>query len=303
MGKNRIAVECTRVVREAGDHVVLAVVDPADDGRDGWQPSFRHAAEEAGIPTFDPPSINAPSAVARVRAVEPELTLSFQYAQILKAPVIGAATLATLNLHFGPLPRYRGVAPIAWALINGERTMGVTLHHVDPGVDSGDIVFGAEVSISAEDTGRSLYEKCTDAAIQLWRDCYQRIRAGDIPRGVQDPARALYYNRHSIDFSRRRIDWRWEAERLANWMRALIFPPFQYPEFLWHEDVLSVAHFTWDRGLHPGRPGQVLSIDTAGVVVGVPGGRIVLKEIRGRDSVVSPQEWAERGLSLGVRLE
>src|SRR5439155_5230072 len=205
MGKNRIAVECTRVVRAAGDDVVLAVLDPADDGRDTWQPSFRRAAESEGLPTFDPVDINAPSGVARVQAAKPDFVFSFQYAQILKASVISAARIATLNLHFGQLPRYQGVSTIAWALINGEQTTGVTLHHIHRGVDSGDIVCAAPVPIAVTDTGRTLYDKCVDAAISLFADWYPRLRSGDVPRQPQDPTRALYYNRHSLDFKQREV--------------------------------------------------------------------------------------------------
>jgi len=165
MGKNRLAVECARVVVAAGDRIVLAVLDPGDEGEEGWQPSFRRVAEAADFPTFAPSAVNSSTAVARLAAVRPELTFSFQYAQILRPPVIALAEVATLNLHYGPLPRYRGVAPIAWALINGESATGVTLHHVDPGVDSGGSVCAASVPSARDDTGRSLYDKCTDATI------------------------------------------------------------------------------------------------------------------------------------------
>jgi methionyl-tRNA formyltransferase len=241
MGKNRLAVECARVVVEAGDRIVLAVLDPGDDGDDSWQPSFRKAAEAADFPTFAPSDVSSPTAVARLAAVRPELIFSFQYAQILRPPVIALAQVATLNLHYGPLPRYRGVAPIAWALINGESATGVTLHHVDPGVDSGDVVCAVNVPIARGDTGRSLYDKCTDAGIRLFTDWYPRLRAGAIPRIPQNPSDVLYYNRHSIDFRDRAIPWHTDVERLANWIRAFIFPPYQYPTFRCGDLTLEVS--------------------------------------------------------------
>ena len=302
MGKNRLAVECARIVLETGDRVVLAVLDPSDDGHDSWQPSFRRAAVAADLPTFAPSDINSSTAVARLTAERPELVFSFQYAQILRPAVIALAELATLNLHYGPLPRYRGVAPIAWALINGESTTGVTLHHVDPGVDSGDTVCTATVPIARDDTGRSLYDKCTEASIGMFSEWYPRVRTGNIPRIPQSAAEALYYNRHSIDFSRRAIAWPTDAERLANWIRAFIFPPYQYPTFRCGDLTLEVSALDWDRLPHRVASGEVIEMNELGAIVGVPGGRILLREVRCDGRAVQPSGFAGLGVRPGLRL-
>lgn len=302
MGKNRLAVECTRVVMAAGDRIVLAVLDPGDDGHDSWQPSFRSVAEAAGLPTFAPSDVSSSTAVERLAALGPELVFCFQYAQILRPTVIALAEEATLNLHYGPLPRYRGIAPIAWALINGEPATGVTLHHVDPGVDSGDIVCAAAVPIAPGDTGRSLYDKCTDVAIQLFTEWYPRLRTGDIPRVPQSSSEALYYNRHSIDFSHRQIAWPTDAERLANWIRAFIFPPYQYPTFRCGDITLELTALSWDRLPHRVASGEVISMNEHGALVGVPGGRILLRGIQCDGRAVQPSEFVSLGLRPGVQL-
>ncbi len=303
MGKNRLAVECARVVVAAGDRIVLAVLDPGDEGEDGWQPSFRRVAEAADFPTFAPSAVNSSTAVARLAAVRPELTFSFQYTQILRPPVIALAEVATLNLHYGPLPRYRGVAPIAWALINGESATGVTLHHVDPGVDSGDIVCAASIPIVRDDTGRSLYDKCTDAAICLFTEWYPKLRNGSIPRIPQSTSDALYYNRHSIDFNRRSIVWSTDADRLANWIRAFIFPPYQYPTFSCGDLTLEVSALGWDRVPHRVASGEVIEINDNEAIVGVPGGRILIREIRCRRHTVQPAGFLGMGVRPGVLLK
>ncbi len=303
MGKNRLAVECARGVVEAGDRIVQAVLDPGDDGDDSWQPSFRRAAEAAAFPTFAPSDVSSPAAVARLAAARPELIFSFQYAQILGPPVIALAEIATLNLHYGPLPRYRGVAPIAWALINGESATGVTLHHVDPGIDSGDIVCTERVPIVAEDTGRSLYDKCTDAAIRMFTEWYPKLRTGDIPRIRQSESDALYYNRHSIDFSRREIAWSTDAERLANWIRAFIFPPFQYPTCRCGDLTLEVSAIGWDRLPHRVAGGEVIAVNEQEAIVGVPGGRILLREIRCDGHSLKPSEFVRLGLRPRAQLK
>lgn len=299
LGKNRLAVECLRVISEAGDDIVRVAVDPRDDGSDAWQPSLRGAALRAGLPVLAADDLNATEIVSCLAALRADFLFSCQFGQILKPRTIGVARLATLNLHFGPLPRYRGVAAVAWALINGESETGVTLHHMDPGVDSGDIVGGRSVPIGPDDTARSLYEKCTDAGVKLFADWYPRLRAGDIPRTPQDPSRILYYNRYSIDFSHDRISWSWDAERVARWVRAYIFPPFQLPTFELDGERYEVGGVKWDRAVHRGRPGEILTLAETGVIVAVPGGRIVLTNVGAGGRGLEASDLSRRGFAPG----
>ncbi len=175
----------------------------ATTGRHGWQPSFRADASAAGVPILQPDDLNAQEVIDEVRATNPDFLVSFQAGQILRRALLSVPVLGAWNLHFGSLPRYRGVAPIAWAIINGERSTGVTLHRIDPGVDSGAILATAEVPIEREDTGRSLYDKCTDAGIRLFGEWWPRLRTGAVETRAQESDDVLYYNRHSIDFSLR----------------------------------------------------------------------------------------------------
>ena len=303
IGKNRLAAECLKTVIAAGDEVVRAVADPADDGTDGWQPSFRAAATNAGLPVDAPANVNDDAFVASLRALMPDFLLSFQAAQILRRPLIESASVATLNLHFGPLPRYRGVAPIAWAIINGEASTGVTIHHIDPGVDSGAIVQAAAVPIEPADTGRSLYDKCTDAGIELFRLAWPGIRT-DAPAGSpQDEAGVLYYNRHSVDFSRRTIEWSSDAKAIADWARAMIFPPFQHPEVVLGGTRLEVRGVRWDRGLHSGRPGQILATEDASLTVAAPGGQVTLMPLHHDGQTVDADWLAKWGFVPGALLD
>jgi len=302
IGKNRLAVGCLEAVVHAGDDVVLAVTDPSDDGSDGWQPSFLAACRRIRLPTATPTDINDEAFVSGVRELAPDFILSFQAAQILKPPLIKASAIATINLHFGPLPHYRGVAPIAWAIINGERSTGVTIHHINPGIDSGDIIVSAEVDIAKDDTGRSLYDRCTEAGIALFSKTWSDLRSGNVGRYPQAASDVLYYNRHSIDFSARRIDWSRDAAHLANWIRAFIFPPFQFPTLVLASEEYDVTCVDQDREPHPGRPGQVLDVQGDRLLVGVPGGRLRLGPLTRNGVALDARELAARGFVRGVVL-
>ena len=300
IGRTQLAVAALEVLIAAGDEITVVVVDHDDDGIDGWQPSLRGAAQRLGLPILDPANVNDPSVVDRLAALEFDHLLSFQAGPILRAPLIGTARIAALNLHYGPLPRYRGVAPIAWAIINGEAATGVTLHHIDPGVDSGPLVRGARVPIEATDTGRTLYDRCVAAGAALFAASWPEIRVLDeVPGTPQDIDDALYYNRWALDFSRRRVRWDDDCARIANRMRAFIFPPFQYPEIAIGERRWDVGAIDWDRLPHRGRPGEVIAIEDGCPVVGAAGGRITLRKLRVAGDPIS----ADPLLVPGARLE
>jgi methionyl-tRNA formyltransferase len=291
IGRTGLAVACLRIVMEAGDDVAAVVVDRDDDGIDGWQPSLRRAAAGAGVKVMQPGNVNEPSVVDELAAASPHFLLSFQAAPILRAPLISIATVAALNLHYGLLPRYRGVAPIAWAVINGEAETGVTLHHIDDGIDSGPIVASDRVAIGPSDTAREVYDRCLEAGVRLFSAQWPVLRElNNVPGTAQDSDSALYYNRHALDFGVRRIRWEADAQSLADWMRAFIFPPFQYPELMAGDRTFGVAEFEWDRLAHSGRPGQVLALSERGLVIAVPGGRIVVKRLIDGSEPVAPAD-------------
>ena len=115
-GKNDAGTEALEFLVRKGDEV-WAIGNRGDRGEDGWQRSFRAAAERLGVPFARPRKINAPSFVKRLAAYRADALLSIQYDQILRDPLFDAIGCPCLNLHFALLPRHRGVAPIAWAVL------------------------------------------------------------------------------------------------------------------------------------------------------------------------------------------
>lgn len=301
LGKNALAVGCLPTILAAGDEVVLALADPSDDGEDGWQPSFRRFATSAGVPVRAPANVNDPAFVAEMAEIRPDFLLSFQAAQLLRAPLLATPAMAALNLHFGPLPRYRGVAPIAWALINGEAETGVTLHHINVGVDDGPVISSKRVPIRPEDTGRTVYDRCAEAGIELFRESWPAVRHETAPGDPQSPDEALYYNRYSVDFSQRSVSWQRDCESIANWIRAFIFPPFQFPTINLGDSTLEVRSVRWDRLPHKGRPGEILAVVEDDITVGAPGGRITLR-LRDAGSDLDPSRLPRLGIAVGAVL-
>jgi len=272
-GKNDGAVEALEHLRARGDEVLVVGIH-GDDGKDGWQRSLAGAARSMGVACEQPAKINAPETIARLAAWKPDLLVSIQYDQILKQPFFAGIGCPCLNLHFALLPRNRGVAPIAWAILEGDERTGATLHHMLVDIDAGDVVAQRAVAIASTDTGRRLYDKVNRAAGELFREAYPFRPALLARRLPQDASLATYHRNGDFDFGRREVDWTMDAARLQRWIRALIFPPFQFPLFQLAGTRLAIAAIAGEVRATKAAPGSVLSASAEGIEVAARGGSI-----------------------------
>jgi UDP-4-amino-4-deoxy-L-arabinose formyltransferase/UDP-glucuronic acid dehydrogenase (UDP-4-keto-hexauronic acid decarboxylating) len=178
---------------ELGVDVPLVVThEDAPDER-LWFRSVRELARGAGLRVIAPADVNAAEPLAVVADAAPDFLFSFYFRHMLKRPVLDLAKRGALNLHGSLLPRFRGRAPVNWALIEGERETGVTLHYMDEKPDHGDIVAQRAVAITRDDTALSLHEKLAGATRELLRDSIPRLATGAAPRIPQDHARSTYF--------------------------------------------------------------------------------------------------------------
>ncbi len=278
-GKNTAATEALEFLVARGDDVwALAVA--GDDGCDGWQRSFRGRAGALGIRVDQPRRINAPEVIDALTAYRADALISIQYDQILKNPLFRAVGCPCLNLHFALLPRHRGVAPIAWAVLRGDTEAGVTLHHMVEDIDAGDVLAQRAVPITSEDTAREVYEKVSAATVALFQDSYPFPPALLGRRLVQDTTRTSYHRGGEFDFSVRRIAWERPAAELQRWMRALIFPPMQHPETTLHGRRLLVTRVAGAVGAPVAAPpGTVVARAADGLVVAAGGGTVALRAL------------------------
>lgn len=150
-------------------------------------------AEHPAARCFEFQDINAPENVARLRALAPDVILVAALTQILKPVVISVPPLGCINVHPALLPRYRGVAPSYWMLKNRERFAGVTIHYIDEGIDTGDIITQETFEIEDHDDERSLVARSAAMAARLMVETVRRLAAGEsLPRRPQDHSQATY---------------------------------------------------------------------------------------------------------------
>lgn len=207
---------------ELGVDVALVVTHEDAPGERIWFRSVRDIARGAGVRAIAPENLNALEPLAIVAEAAPDFLFSCYFRHMLGRPVLDVAKRGALNLHGSLLPRFRGRAPVNWALIEGERETGVTLHYMDEKPDHGDIVAQRAVAIARDDTALTLTRKLAGVARELLRDAIPRLAAGTAPRTPQDHTHSTYYGgRRPEDAA---IDWRAPAERIRNLIRAVTDP-------------------------------------------------------------------------------
>jgi methionyl-tRNA formyltransferase len=228
MGTGPFAVPAFDAIRAAGHPILLVVTRPltATKSRSGPPPSpVRLWAAEHQLPLFDPHSINDPASVQRLQSIAPDLLVVCDYGQILKPAALQSATLGGINLHGSLLPKYRGAAPVQWAMLSGDRETGVSVIHMTPRLDGGPILTTRRTPIRGDETAGDLEARlsqigveATIAAIELVHRWDGRTTIGDL----QDPqlvtlAPRLAKSDGLIDWSRTATEIDCQVRGLQPW--------------------------------------------------------------------------------------
>lgn len=218
-----VGVRCLKTLLSAGVEVPLVVTVADDPNENRWFASVADTARDYGLPVITPAEANTPHLLEQVRGCEPDFLFSFYYRSMLGEPLLECARRGALNIHGSFLPHYRGRAPVNWAILNGERETGATLHYMVARADAGDIVDQLAVPILADDDAREVYAKVTAAAEIILARSLPALIAGTAPRRAQRIEPGQYFGRRRPEDGR--IDWRWPATRIHNLVRA-VAPPF-----------------------------------------------------------------------------
>lgn len=201
---------------------------PAGRGLKPKPPPVKLAAEGMGLAVFQPPSINDPEAVEKLRELNLDLLVVAAYGQILKNRVLELPRLGCVNVHASLLPHYRGAAPVAWAILNGERTTGVTVFLMDEGMDTGPILLQRELEIGPEETRGELEARLAQLGGELVLEAVSGYAGGKL---VPRPQPRQGTRAPLLKKEMGRIDWSWPAQRVHNWIRGLNPWPCAFTSF------------------------------------------------------------------------
>lgn len=278
MGTPDFAVASLEALLAAG-HDICGVFTQPDKpvGRHQNQfqaPPVKERALEQGIPVFQPTKLRDGTALELIRQLGPELIVVAAYGRILPQEILDEPPMGCINVHSSLLPKYRGAAPINWAILNGDRETGVTIMHMAAGLDSGDIISQAVTPIGENETAPELTARLARLGGELLAGTVEQIRTGTAARTVQDETRVtlapmLDKKLSPMDFSR-------SAQALHDQVRGLL----PWPAAVTEVAGVRCKIFTTRVEAAQGKPGTVLEAGKQGILVACGQGALRILELQ-----------------------
>ncbi len=228
-GKNMIAIKAIRFILQKGydKKSILVCTNKTDIGEDLWQPSLKKFAKANDIKIVN---------LKELYELKDLLFFSLEFDRIIKPDRFKSKRL--FNIHFSFLPYYKGMYTSCLPLLNGEFSTGVSLHYIDKGIDTGDLIDQEKFDIPVSSSSRNLYEMYLDYGLNLFIKSFDSIISENINRKIQPSMGSTYYSKTTIDFTKIYIDFNQTAFQVHNQIRAFVFRPYQLPKI----DDISIVH-------------------------------------------------------------
>lgn len=267
-----VGLEALQTLVDMDQDVAMVFTHRPDPNENIWFGSVEDLSRSLGIPVFTPDNPNTEKWIRKVKYSAPDTIFSFYYRNLICDDILKIPPKGAFNLHGSLLPKYRGRAPINWALVKGEKETGLTLHHMVKKADAGDIVAQKKVKITREDTALTLYKKLVPLTRKILAETVPLIEKGTAPKIPQNHAEATVFKGRTPEDGR--IDWTKSSEEIYNLVRAVTKP---YPGAFADLDGKKVTVWKAETAEGKGKPGQILKRDPLTVACGK--GAIILKEI------------------------
>ena len=275
MGTPDFASASLEALLDAGIEVAAVFTQP-DKPRDrGMKPAFspvKELALERGIEVYQPASMRAPEAAEALRALAPDVLAVVAYGKILPDEVLAIPRLGSVNVHGSLLPKYRGAAPIQWAVLNGDEVTGVSTMYLAHDMDAGDIIYTEETPIGEYETAGELFDRLAAMGAKLLVKTLRDIEAGAAPRRPQEHEKASYVKQ--LDKSICPIDWAKSPREIIKHICGLNPWPVATMELA--GETLKVFAARYTDTVTDKAPGRVVSAGKDGLEIACGGGKTVL---------------------------
>ncbi len=299
-GSPSFAVPSLESLIDAGEEIVAVVTQtdkPAGRSREPQPPPVKVRAIERGLRVLQPRSMKDEDFLRELESIRPEFIVVVAYGRILTPRVLNAPSIAPVNLHASLLPRYRGASPIAWAVISGEKTTGLTTMIITEGLDEGDILLQETHEILEEDTAGSLADRLSVAGGPLLVKTLRGLRDGSVKPRPQ-AGQADYAPLLKKDDGR--MDWSRPARDLYNFVRGM----HPWPGAFSYLDGARVKLLKVRAADGSGEPGKVVSVTSDYFVVGAGKGLLEVLELQpeGKRPMSARAFLQGRELKAGIEL-
>lgn len=279
MGTPTFSIPTLNALIENGYQVALVVTQQdKPKGRGGLlaAPPVKEAALTHGLALAQPARLKDQEFMKMLREAAPEVIVVVAYGKILPVEILTLPKYGCINLHASLLPKYRGAAPIQWAIMKGEESTGVTTILMDEGMDTGDILLQRRVEIGQEENFGSLYIRLAEIGAELVLVTLNLLPEGKIKPCPQDHGQATYAP--PLAREDEIIDWHRPAKAITNQVRAL--DPWPGARTFYRGETLKIWRSRTLTGIFNGLPGEVLDSSTEGVVVQAGEGAVMVLELQ-----------------------
>ena len=242
-----VGVNCLKALLNAGIQIDLVVTHQDDPNENIWFGSVAKLCSEKNLSYITPNANELSALLPTLQVLSPDYIFSFYYRYMIPAELLACAKIAALNMHGSLLPKYRGRAPVNWAILQGETETGATLHVMESKPDAGDIVGQVAVSIGPDETATDIFGKVSQAAVKVLEDALPSLMQGKVARRPNELQKGSYFSgRKPADGE---IHWEQTAQQVHNLVRA-VAPP--YPgAYTNHQGKTMVVARTGLRGPFP----------------------------------------------------
>ena len=279
MGTPDFSVGTLEALVEAGHDVVLAVTQPDKPKGRGKEMQFtpvKECALQHDIPVYQPRRVREQECIEELRKYEADIMVVVAFGQILPKEILEMTKYGCVNVHASLLPKYRGAAPIQWAIIDGEEVTGVTTMQMNEGLDTGDMLLKVEIPIEAKETGGSLHDKLADAGAKLCVETLEQLEVGAITPIPQGETTTSYAK--MLDKQLGNIDWTKSASQIERLIRGLSPWPSAYTN--WNDKVMKI----WDASCvscgAQGNPGTIVQVKKDSFLVQTGDGVLEVRELQ-----------------------
>ncbi|MDF2609716.1 MAG: methionyl-tRNA formyltransferase [Lachnospiraceae bacterium] len=261
-------------------HQLIAIVTQPDKpkgrGNQIQFPPVKELALKHKIPVFQPTKVREENFLETVRQLNPDVIVVAAFGQLLPKALLDMPKYGCINVHASLLPKYRGAAPIQWAIIDGEEKTGITIMHMDVGLDTGDMIMKQEVIIEPKETGGSLHDKLAVCGGELLLRALDEIENGTAPREKQKEEESNYAK--MLDKTMGNIDFNQSAVAIERFIRGLNPWPSAYTHL--NEKTLKIWDADVDWETTDGVPGEILSVTKDSIMVKTGDGNLAIKELQ-----------------------
>ena len=218
-----MGVGCIKALLDAGIQIELVVTHADDPHENIWFGSVAALCQERGIPYVQPEASDLLELLPQFKKIAPDYIFSFYYRYMITSDILATARIASLNMHGSLLPKYRGRAPVNWAILHGETETGASLHIMEAKPDAGDIVGQVAVPIDPDEDATAVFAKVSNAAVEVMQAALPELLQGRVPRTPNVLANGSYFGGRKPEDGR--IHWNQSAKQVHDLIRA-VAPPY-----------------------------------------------------------------------------